>query len=233
MSVRTAAVCAALLLTVAAPSTAQNVTLEFADGRVTLVARNVPTPAILAEWARLGGTRFVGADRIAGPPVTLELSGVSERQALEVLLRGVAGYLITARDTAGAGASFVDRVMILPTSSPLRPGSAAATFASPPLPQFVSPEDDPTERPVPTGRIVIGRPGQTPVGGVSIGGAPEPFPSPAPPQMPAPRPGVTPGPTPTNPFTTLPGSSRPGEIMPVPQQPGTSQPNAAPPDPEQ
>lgn len=229
MRLRTAAICAALLLAVAAPSTAQSVTLEFADGHVTLVARNVPTRTILAEWARLGGTRFVGADRIAGPPVTLELTGVSERQALEVLLRGVAGYLITARDTTGSGASFVDRVMILPTSTPPRPGSPVATFASPPPPQFVSPDDDPTERPVtPTGRIVIGRPGQTPAGGVSIGGAPEPFPTPATPPPPAPLPGPTPAALPSNPFTTLPGSSRPGEITPVPQQPGNTQPNAPP-----
>ncbi len=65
--------------------------VEFRDGFVTIDAKNVTVRQILAEWARLGGTRVVNGDRVAGAPVTLHLVNVPERQALEVLLRSVSG----------------------------------------------------------------------------------------------------------------------------------------------
>ena len=82
---------AALLLSSALPARPQqSVTVQFSAGRVTLRAQNAPIRVILAEWARLGGATIVNADRVAGPPVTLELTSVQEGQALDVLLRGVA-----------------------------------------------------------------------------------------------------------------------------------------------
>ena len=97
MKLRTLAFGAALSLAFAGSSSAQTVKLEFVDGRVNLVAQNAPMRVILTEWARLGKTQIVGADRLAGPPVTLEITGASERYALDVLLRAVPGYLLTAR----------------------------------------------------------------------------------------------------------------------------------------
>ena len=44
--------------------------------------------------------RIVNGERVAGPAVTLELQDVSERQALDVLLRGVSGYIVAPRETA-------------------------------------------------------------------------------------------------------------------------------------
>ena len=93
------------------------VTLQFNDGQVTLSAQNAPVRAILAEWARLGGATIVNGDRVAGPPVTLELTGVPERQALDVVLRSVAGYMVAPRRAGSQGASAFDRIMILPTST--------------------------------------------------------------------------------------------------------------------
>ena len=94
---------------------------------MTLSAQNAPVRAILQEWARLGGATIVNGDRVAGPPVTLELTGVPERQALDVVLRSVAGYIVAPRRAGSPGASAFDRIMILPTSvAPRAPAPAAA-----------------------------------------------------------------------------------------------------------
>ena len=120
---RTFTLLALLLLAHASMASAQAVKLEFVNGRVNLSTQNAPIRAILAEWTRLGGTKIVNAERVTGTPMTLELQGVPERQALDVVLRNVAGYMIAAREVAGTGASRFDRVMILPTSTaPRRTG---------------------------------------------------------------------------------------------------------------
>jgi len=119
--------CVVVLLGCAASSSAQTVSLQFDNGLVTLNAQNAPVRTILAEWARLGGTRFVNAERAGGAPVTLELTSVPERQALEILLRAVAGYVVTQRE--GAGVSRLGGVAILPTSAAVR-APAPVTFGA-------------------------------------------------------------------------------------------------------
>src|SRR5687768_2788930 len=106
-----------LVVVSALPARAQAVTLRFHDGLVTLRAQNAPLRAILAEWARLGGTTVVNAERVAGGPLTLELNGVPEAQALGILLRNVSGYMAATRAAGTPGASLYDRILILPTSS--------------------------------------------------------------------------------------------------------------------
>jgi hypothetical protein len=111
-----------VLLSIALPASAQQpLALRIAAGRVTLTAQNVPVRQILAEWARVGGTRIVNGDRVGGPPVSLDLRDVPERQALDILLRGVAGYVLGARLASAPGASGIDRILILPTSNAPRP----------------------------------------------------------------------------------------------------------------
>jgi len=119
---------AALLSAFAVPAHAQQtVKLQFNGGQVTLSAQNAPVRAILAEWAKLGGATIINGERVAGPPVTLELAGVPERQALDIVLRSVAGYIVAPRPAGSAGASAFDRIMILPTSvAPRNPAPAAA-----------------------------------------------------------------------------------------------------------
>jgi hypothetical protein len=107
-----------LLALLATPAFAQAVKIEFRDGRVNLSAQNAPIRTILAEWARLGGTKIINGERVTGAPVTLELTGVPERQAIDVLLRGTAGYIVGARTAAGTGASAFDRILIVATSTP-------------------------------------------------------------------------------------------------------------------
>jgi hypothetical protein len=131
---------AVVLFTVlAGPASAQQtVKLQFNAGQVTLSAQNAPVRAILAEWAKLGGATIVNADRVAGPPLTLELAGVPERQALDTVLRSVAGYIVAPRPAGSTGASAFDRIMILPTSvAPRNPAPAAV--AGGPRPPVVRP----------------------------------------------------------------------------------------------
>jgi hypothetical protein len=129
---RWALLTAAVLL--AQPVHAQQLSLEIRDGRVTLDATNVPVRQILAEWAKVGDTMVVNGERVAGAPVTLRLVDVPEKQALEIVLRNVAGYMAAARADLTTGASHFDRIMVLPTSVAPPPAAAAAPTAG--RPQF-------------------------------------------------------------------------------------------------
>lgn len=108
----------ALALLIALPASAQQLSLEIRDGLVTLQATNVPVRQVLAEWARVGGTRVVGGERVAGPPLTLSLEGVAEAKALDIVLRGAAGYVAAARSVPDSGRSTYDRILVLATSTP-------------------------------------------------------------------------------------------------------------------
>src|SRR5262245_39842725 len=90
----------------------QNVKLEITNGRVNLDATSVPARQILAEWARVGGTKVVGAEKVTGMPLTLKLVNTPERQALDIILRNVAGYMAAPRSASAApGASGYDRIL--------------------------------------------------------------------------------------------------------------------------
>src|SRR5947207_8201466 len=222
-------------LRTAAPASAER-RLTINDGRVTLSARDTTVRQILAEWARVGQTKIVNAERVPGGPVTLELTNVPERQALEVLLRTASGYLAAPRAAAVANASVFDRILIMPTSSPPRTASAstAPSFQQPqqppqlapsPFPQPPRPIDDQDSDeppiPVPPSLPAPARRGS-------------PFPTfPQPQIVPQPDPDGAAGlpsgpvsyPTPTAPV----GVARPGMVVqPPPQQPGQVPPGVAP-----
>lgn len=129
---------AALAVFFAAPAWAQQLSLDIRDGLVTLQASNVPARQILAEWARVGGTRVVGGERVAGAPLTLFLEGVPEAKALDIILRGAAGYMAANRAVPGAGRSRYDRIMVLASSTPPAGGSGgpgATAGNRPPAPR--------------------------------------------------------------------------------------------------
>ena len=116
-----------LVLACALPADAQQLQLAISDGRVTLDATSVPARQILAEWARIGGTKVVGAEKITGAPLTLKLTDVPEKQALDIILRNVAGFMAAPRQASAApGASAYDRILIMATSSvaPSQPAPA-------------------------------------------------------------------------------------------------------------
>jgi hypothetical protein len=109
---------ASLLVLATALSAEAQLVLAIQDGRVTLDAKNVPARQILAEWAKVGGTRVVGAEKLTGSPLTLKLVDMPERQALDIVLRNAAGYMAAPRlASSQPGASTYDRILILATSS--------------------------------------------------------------------------------------------------------------------
>lgn len=228
MRLQTAIACFAVLLGCAASSSAQAVSLQFNNGLVTLNAQNAPIRTILAEWSRLGGTRFVNADRIGGQPVTLELTALPERQALEILLRTVAGYVATQREGTG-GVSQLGGVVILPTSAPVRAPApvtfGATTVQQQPQRAFMDVQNDQDDRqgqPLPPSVTPFNTPATTNTPGairVVTPGVIAPFGSVTDPQQTgAPQPA-----RPPSTIQTLPGTSRPGEITPQPQQPQPQQ----------
>lgn len=111
------ALCAAgLLAWMTTGVDASELALKIADGRATVVAEQVTIREILAEWARVGQTKIVNAERLFGPPINLRLEDVPEEYALEAILRSASGYLAAPRAVPQADASRFDRILILPTS---------------------------------------------------------------------------------------------------------------------
>lgn len=224
MQFRTAFAFAAMLMGIAATSSAQAVSLQFNDGRVTLNAQNAPVGTILVEWARLGGTRIVNGDRVGGAPVTLELTDVPERTALDILLRSAAGYVVTARQEPG-GPSTLGGVIILATTSAPRTPAPVTFGATTVQQQRPLPEDADERTGVAAAPVLAGLPTPPAVPGPSVvrigpNGLPQngllpvqsPFGQPEAAQPPPP-----PGPArPATTLQTLPGTSRPGEITPPP-----------------
>ena len=203
----------------------QPVRLAIADGRVTMHVQNAAPRAILAEWARVGGATVVDGDRVTGAPLTLDLEGVPERQALGIVLRGVSGYILGAREPGRGGSSMFDRIVILPTSTaprapvgpPIQPAGVARAPVAPPEIQNLEPNAEPGDG------AGLARPSPGPRQLVAPSGLPAPPPTlDTPEDAPAapPQPAVVVG-TPANPFGVPPGSSsRPGVIgTPPPAQP--------------
>jgi hypothetical protein len=112
------------------------VRLTFKEGRVWLTASGATAAQILAEWSRVGGTQIVNGDRVAGPPLTLELNDIPEVEALEIVLRNAGGYIATGRPSGpSAGVplpSSVARITILPAST--KPLIASPAETPPPGP---------------------------------------------------------------------------------------------------
>lgn len=123
-------VCGLATIGFASVAAAGELSVKIANGRATVIAKDVPVRQILAEWARVGETKVVNAEKVVGGPVTLELVDVPEKEALDILLRTAAGYIAAPRPANMAGASQFDRVLVLPTS---RPPAASASMAPPPF----------------------------------------------------------------------------------------------------
>jgi hypothetical protein len=77
------------------------VQLVLRDGVVWLVARDASLGQIFEEWARVGQTRVVNADRLT-ERLSIELNGIPEGQALDTLLRSVGGFVAVQRSALAA-----------------------------------------------------------------------------------------------------------------------------------
>jgi hypothetical protein len=121
----------------------QPIHIQFRDGRVWLTAQEMPLASILREWARVGGTTLVNVDSIDKAPITIEFNGVTERKALDALLRGVPGYLLGTRQITSTLDSHFDRVYIVLPSRTTPATAAGLATAEPRRPaEAVRPDDD-------------------------------------------------------------------------------------------
>ena len=134
----------ALLVTLAAaatPASAGELKLTMQDGRVTIMADNVPMRQILQEWARVGQTTILNADKLPNSIVTLQLVNATEREALDVLLRSANGYIAAPRAMQVANAASFDRITIF-VSTKAAPVQSASSAQVPTFQRPVLPDDD-------------------------------------------------------------------------------------------
>jgi hypothetical protein len=159
--------------------------------------------------------------------VTLELKDVPEDQALDLLLRSVAGYLAAPRTPVLPNASRFDRVVVMATAAVPRTPVAAS-------PQTTQPVFNPAPQPVPNDAVEDEQPPNVMPPANPRGPLFNPFPQPqvVNPQVgaPASTPGETDASEPedTTALPQVPGMmpgavSAPGMIAPV-QQPGQTGP---------
>lgn len=216
--------CSVVVLT-ALPASAQGgLQLTIANGRVTLIADHVPVRTVLQEWARLGQSTIVNAEKVVGAPLTLRLIDVPEAEALDIVLRSASGYLAAPRAEPVSNASRFDRIVILassrPTTSappplpmqqqPMRPQPQQPYPSNPPMDMPIVEEDEEPvdddqphpEEAAPPQPGVAARPGPVqPANPNDPQAAPgqQPMPGQPPATMTAPRPGLVPSPRPTQP----------------------------------
>jgi hypothetical protein len=152
-ALRTVALAIAAWLALA-PAAGAEVQLSIRNGLVTIVAKDATVRQILAEWARVGKTHIVNAERIPGGPLSLELRNVPEAEALDVLLRTLSGYMAAPRiGNVAADASVYDSIVVMPTVAAAAartagPAGSPATFTPPP--SFNQNNDDDQDSGVPT-----------------------------------------------------------------------------------
>jgi hypothetical protein len=91
-------------------------------------AQDVTIRQILAEWARLGKTSITNLERVSGGPITLKLEGIPEKQALEIILRGLPGYIALPREPFVADASVYDRILVMASTTVVAPVRAPAAM---------------------------------------------------------------------------------------------------------
>ena len=102
-----------------AAAQASHVSLELGDRGVTLDARDSTLREILDEWERVGGIRILNGDRLDQRRVTLQLTDVPEREAFQILLRDIGGFVLSARALNDTGRSQFASLVVVPANTPL------------------------------------------------------------------------------------------------------------------
>ena len=140
---RIVAAVAAVVVCVLVPASraGAEVHVTMHDGTVSLTAKDATVRQILVEWARVGQTKIVNVETVAGGPMTLQLIDVPEEEALDIILRSVSGYLAAPRAVVIANASRFDRIVVMPASAPVRVAAAAPAVAFPQARTPQSPAD--------------------------------------------------------------------------------------------
>lgn len=113
-------------------ASAQTVSLSIKDGRVTLKSENATVRQILDEWARVGQAKVVNAEKVTGPPMSLTLVDVPEREALDTVLRQAAGYAVVERQAAAAtNVSVFDKILVMGRTTPVQQNTSASASPGP------------------------------------------------------------------------------------------------------
>jgi len=140
---------AVVMAWLAGPAARADIQFSIRDGRVVLVATNASIADIMAEWAKVGHTKIVNSDKIPRDVVvTLELRNVSERQALDILLRSTSGFIAALREQDDPNASLFDRIVIMPPSA-APPPPPPVNASAPQYPRAPAPAAPPVEQPQP------------------------------------------------------------------------------------
>lgn len=200
------------MLAVAATASA-SVQLTIRDNRVWLTADHATIAEILTEWSRVGATQITNAQGVKGPPLTLDLRGVSELEALDVIMRSAGGFVAVSR-TAGVDSTHLSQFSRLVIVAVAR-GGGTRGGNPPPLPAPAPPI--PVQAPVMTesgARRLIGPDGQL------VPDDQEDAPPPPVPPTVVPGGSMPPGSEP--PAAPPRGAARPGMMPPVvpPRRPG-------------
>ena len=221
------------MLAAAPAASAQSLALRIEKGLVTIDATNVTVDEILARWTAATGLNVVSKSGVGSDvPVTVRLSGVSEREALQTVLRDMSGYIMGERRDPLTGLVTIDRLLILPQSGAqatastvprVAPGGRRNPFVrgtpTPPAvaETFVAPpaeSETPVELAPAPGRSGSAGPGRLigsgPGAVLDLTGAGEPNVDPSLETAP-PAPAAAP-----SPFGNSRGASRPGEMTPPP-----------------
>jgi hypothetical protein len=134
------------MMTVAAMG-GPRVQLTIRDGRVWLNTDGATAGEILAEWARVGQTSIANGERVQSGPLTLQLDGALEADALDIVLRSAGGFVAVDRapgaQLAAPSLSRYARVVVVPGSAaspqerePFRRAEPMRTFPPAPAPAF-------------------------------------------------------------------------------------------------
>jgi hypothetical protein len=116
-----------------------SVQLAIREGRVWIKADRATMDEILREWARIGGTQIVSVNPLPVAPLTVQLEGVSELEALEVITRSAGGFMTVSRppEVVGQPASlsaFSRVVVVASVGSTARRESPAGPATAPYVP---------------------------------------------------------------------------------------------------
>ena len=229
-------------------SAAAGLALSIQDGKVSIDAQDVTIRQILTEWARIGKTKIVNIERLMGGPITIKFDGVPEKQALEIVLRTVPGFVAAPRETFESNASVYSTILIMATTTPVaalrpttqppagmgqgNPNITQLRTQPPPFPAGIIPDpqdlpSDPQDEAALAAAAAAGLiavPALTPPGvtlPLQIPGMPG-MPGLAPPQPGAAAPAPAPAPVPNNPWNAPTGTARPS--LPTPPAPATQTP---------
>jgi hypothetical protein len=132
-----------LLALLSHTATAQSLSLRLDAGAVTLHATNVTVDEILARWAKTTGLTVVSQNGHGSDiPITLDLLGVPERDALRLILRDLSGYIMGEKVDPLTGAVRIDRLVILPDSAARAPEQTPVRRRAAVTPVPVDPSND-------------------------------------------------------------------------------------------